>query len=225
MLEQRTPEWFRARLGRLTASRVADMMATTRSGWGASRTNYAWELAIERLTGEHTPSFCSPAMQWGMDHEDDARGAYQVHALCTVDEIGFVEHPRLFAGASPDGLIGDDGMVEIKCPNPATHGSTLLNGAIDDKYLKQMQFQLACSGRAWCDFVSFDPRFPEPMRLWVKRVERDDALIAEIEQCAEGFLADVGQTVARLQEAYAASSCHVDNPVILKGFRGQQISY
>ena len=200
---QRSPEWFAARLGRLTASRVADMMAKTRNGWGASRTNYAWELAIERLTGEPTPSFCNAAMQHGIDTEDTARAAYQIHALCNVEEIGFVEHPKLFAGASPDGLIGSDGMLEVKCPNPATHGETLLNGTIADKYHKQMQFQMACAGRQWCDFVSFDPRFPEPMRLWVKRVERDDAAIAEIEECAAEFLAEVDQTVERLRKAYA----------------------
>lgn len=203
MMEQRTPEWHKARLGRLTASRVADMMARTRNGWGTSRANYAWELAIERLTGEPTPSFCSPAMQWGVDTEDRARAAYQIHALCNVEEIGFVEHPTLFAGASPDGLIGDDGMLEIKCPNPATHGETLLNGTIADKYMKQMQFQMACAGRQWCDFASFDPRFPEPMQLWVKRVERDDAAISEIEEHAAEFLAEVEQTVDRLREQYA----------------------
>lgn len=202
-MDQRSAEWFSARLGRLTASRVADMMAKTRTGWGASRSNYAWELAIERLTGEPTPSFCSPAMQWGIETEDRARAAYQIHALCNVEEVGFVEHPKLFAGASPDGLIGADGMLEIKCPNPATHGETLLNGTIADKYLKQMQFQMACSGRQWCDFVSFDPRFPEPMQLWVKRVECDEGAIAEIEDCAAEFLAEVEQTVARLRERYA----------------------
>lgn len=202
-MDQRTAEWFEARLGRLTASRVADMMAKTRNGWGASRANYAWELAIERLTGEPTLTFCSPAMQWGVDTEDKARAAYQIHALSTVVEVGFIEHPELYAGASPDGLIGEDGMLEIKCPNPATHGETLLNGTIADKYLKQMQFQMACSGRQWCDFVSFDPRFPEPMQLWVKRIERDDKHIAEIEECAAEFLAEVDQMVARLRESYA----------------------
>jgi hypothetical protein len=142
-------------------------------------------------------------MQWGVDTEDKARAAYQIHALCNVEEIGFVEHPKLFAGASPDGLIGSDGMLEIKCPNPATHGETLLNGTIADKYMKQMQFQLACTGRAWCDFASFDPRFPEPMQLWVKRIDRDDAAIAEIEECAAEFLSEVDQTVAKLREQYA----------------------
>jgi putative phage-type endonuclease len=201
-MEQRTIEWHKARLGRLTASRVADMMAKTRNGWGASRANYAWELAIERLTGEPTSTFCSPAMQWGTDQEDNARAAYQIHALCKVEEVGFLEHPKLFAGASPDGLIGDDGMVEIKCPNPATHGETLLTGTIADKYFKQMQFQMACAGRAWCDFVSYDPRFPEPMRLWVKRVERDDAAIKEIEEHAAEFLTEVAETVERLTALY-----------------------
>lgn len=203
MMDQRSAEWFAARLGRLTASRVSDMMARTKSGSSASRANYAWELAIERLTGEPTPSFCSPAMQWGVDTEDRARAAYQIHALVTVEEVGFIEHRTLFAGASPDGLISSDGMVEIKCPNPATHGETLLNGTIADKYMKQMQFQMACAGRAWCDFVSFDPRFPEPMQLWTKRIERDDAMIGEIEQSAADFLAEVDATVVRLQERYA----------------------
>lgn len=202
MMDQRSAEWFEARLGRLTASRVADMMATTRNGWGADRANYAWELALERLTGEPTPSFCSAPMQWGIDTEDRARAAYQIHALCNVVEVGFIEHPTLFAGASPDGLIAADGMLEIKCPNPKAHGETLLNGTIADKYLKQMQFQMACSGRAWCDFVSFDPRFPEPMQLWVKRVERDDTAIREIEECAEGFLAEVDEMVKRLTGQY-----------------------
>lgn len=204
MLEQRSPEWFQARLGRLTASRVADMMAKTRSGWGASRANYAWELAIERLTGEPTPSFCSPAMQWGIDQEDRARAAYQIHALCAVDEVGFIEHPKLFASASPDGLVGDDGMLEIKCPGSAAHGEFLLNGRIPDKYLSQMLFQMACAPkRQWCDYASYDPRFPEPMRLRVKRVERDDKAIAEIEDCAAEFLAEVEETVARLRKQYA----------------------
>lgn len=202
--DQRSAEWFAARLGRLTASRVADMMAKGRDGYKATRANYAWELAIERLTGEPTVGFCSPAMQWGIDKEPDARAAYQMHALCTVREIGFVEHPTLFAGASPDGLIDDDGMLEIKCPNSATHGETLLKGRIDDKYHKQMQFQMACSGRAWCDFASFDPRFPEPMRLWVKRVPRDEEAIAEIEREAAAFLAEVDETVERLRTLYAA---------------------
>lgn len=203
MLEQRTEDWFRARLGRLTASRVADMMATTRNGYAASRTNYAWELAIERLTGQSTPGFCSPAMQWGIDREAEARAAYELHALTAVEEIAFVQHPTLFAGASPDGLVGTDGLVEIKCPNPATHGETLLKGRIDDKYHKQMQFQMACTGRQWCDFVSYDPRFPEEMRLWVKRVERDDEDIAAIEQAAVEFLKEVDETVERLRELYS----------------------
>jgi len=204
MMLQRTPEWFSVRLGRLTASRVADMMAKTKTGWGASRANYAWELAIERLTGEQAPSFCSPAMQWGIETEDRARAAYQIHALCNVEEVGFVEHPNLFAGASPDGLVGADGMVEIKCPNPATHGETLLNSTVPDKYVKQMQFQMACAGRQWCDFVSFDPRFPEPMQLWVRRVDRDDSAISEIEEAAAEFLRDVDSMVERLRARYAA---------------------
>ena len=203
MMEQRTNEWLAIRAGKLTASRVADMMARTKTGWGASRANYMAQLVCERLTGAVEQSYCNAAMQFGIDNEDAARAAYQIHALCTVEEIAFVHHPRLeMAGASPDGLIGADGLVEFKVPNSATHIDTLLNGTVPDKYFKQMQFQLACSGRAWCDFVSFDPRFPEPMQLWVKRVNRDDAAIAEIEQCAAEFLAEVDETVSRLRSRY-----------------------
>lgn len=203
MLEQRSADWFAIRCGRVTASRIADLMAKTKSGYSTSRANYRAQIICERLTGTVEPSFCSPAMQHGIDTEAEAREAYRQHMLCTVEEIGFVEHPSLFAGASPDGLIGDDGMVEIKCPLTATHIDTLLNGAVADKYIKQMQFQMACTGRTWCDFVSYDPRLPEPMRLFVQRVPRDDEHIAEIEREVTAFLAEIDETVARLNSAYA----------------------
>lgn len=204
MLEQRSPEWFAERCGKVTASRIADLMAKTKTGYSTSRANYRAQLVVERLTGTVEPSFCSPAMQHGIDTEAEAREAYRRHMLCTVDEIAFVHHPAIeMAGASPDGLIGDDGLVEIKCPITATHIDTLLNGDVADKYAKQMQFQMACTGRTWCDFVSFDGRLPEAMRLFVQRVPRDDQQIAEIEAEVVSFLAEVEETVARLKAAFA----------------------
>jgi putative phage-type endonuclease len=203
MLEQRTPEWFATRCGKVTASRIADLMAKTKSGYSTSRANYRAQLVVERLTGVVEQSYCNAAMQHGIDTEAEAREAYQQHMLCTVEEVAFVAHPRIdMAGASPDGLVGDDGMVEIKCPNTATHIETLLGGTVADKYLKQVQFQMACTGRAWNDFVSYDPRLPETMRLFVQRVPRNDAMIAEIEAEIVSFLAEVDATVEALTRQF-----------------------
>lgn len=203
MLEQRSPEWFTERAGKVTASRIADLMAKTKTGYSTSRANYRAQLVCERLTGAVEPSYSNAAMQWGIDTEAQARDAYQIHQLCTVEEMAFANHPSIdMAGASPDGLIGDDGLVEIKCPNSATHIETLLGGTVPDKYVKQMMFQMACTDRQWCDFASFDPRLPEAMRLFVKRIERDAELVAEIEAEVASFLAEVDGTVAALIAQY-----------------------
>jgi putative phage-type endonuclease len=201
--DQRSAEWFSARLGKATASKVADIIAKTKSGPSASRANYRAQLVAERLTGAPAETFSNAAMQWGTDTEAEARDAYQVHALCSVIEVGFADHPVIpMSGASPDGLVGDDGLVEIKCPNTATHIDTLLGKKVPAKYQAQIQWQLACTGRAWCDFVSYDPRLPETMRLFAQRVERDDAMIAELEAEVTAFLTEVTETVAALQSAY-----------------------
>ncbi|WP_295732167.1 lambda exonuclease family protein [uncultured Bartonella sp.] len=203
---QRTPEWFELRLGKVTASRIGDLMAKTRSGYSASRANYMTELAIQRLTGAVGQGFTSPAMQWGTEQESNARNAYSFFTENEVEEIAFINHPTIEqAGASPDGLVGDDGLVEIKCPNTATHLDTLLTGKINNKYILQMQWQMACSGRKWCDFVSFDPRFPEDLKIFIKRVERDDKLIAEITAEVKKFLAELDEIMTQLkQQAEAA---------------------
>lgn len=202
-VDQRSEEWFRARLGKATASRVSDVVARTKSGYSASRANYAAQLVCERLTGVQADSFSSPAMQWGTDHEDDARAAYAFMRDVDVQSVGFVDHPMVSeAGASPDGLIGDKGLLEIKCPNTATHIDTLLNDVIADKYVIQMQWQLACCDRDWCDFASYDPRMPEHMRLYVRRIDRDRARIAELEAEVGKFLDEVESTVSRLNSRY-----------------------
>ena len=196
---QGSPEWFAIRLGKVTASRVSDVVARTKSGPSASRANYMAELIAERLTGETAPAFTNAAMQWGTEKEPDARAAYSFRTDSEVSTIGFVIHPSITdSGASPDGLIGDDGLVEFKCPNTATHIDTLLSGAVPAKYLTQMQWQMACTGRRWCDFVSYDPRMPETMRLFIQRVERDEKLIFSLEKDVREFLDDMAKKLAQL---------------------------
>jgi putative phage-type endonuclease len=203
MIEQGTDEWKQQRLGKVTASRISDVTAKTKTGWGASRNNYMAELLVERLTGNPTDSYKSPAMQWGTDQEPVARAAYEFMHDCTVDACGFIEHPTLaMTGASPDGLIGADGLVEIKCPNTATHIETLSGGTVPGAYIAQIQWQLACTNRKWCDWVSFDPRMPAAMQLFVHRVERDDKHIAEIEKAVADFLEELDGKITALNARY-----------------------
>jgi putative phage-type endonuclease len=201
---QGSAEWHALRCGKVTASRVADVIAKTKTGWGASRTNYAAELIAERLTGVAAEGFTNAAMQWGTDQEPSARMAYEFMNDVTVEQIAFVVHPSIpDAGASPDGLVGESGLVEIKCPNTATHIDTLIKQEIPAKYITQMMWQMACTGREWCDFVSYDPRLPESMQLFVKRIERDDKLIAELESEVIVFLdTEVSTKVGALRQLY-----------------------
>ncbi|MEO1169635.1 MAG: lambda exonuclease family protein [Pseudomonadota bacterium] len=198
-MEQRSPEWFEARLGKATASKISDIIAKTRNGWGVSRKNYAAQLVAERLSGQAADSFTNAAMQWGADTEPMAREAYERAQLVSVTEVGFLDHPVVdMSGASPDGLVGDDGLVEIKCPNTATHIDTLQGSAIPTKYFAQMQWQMACCERDWCDFASFDPRLPLELQLHIRRVERDSKWLAETEEMVAEFLAEVAGTVEQL---------------------------
>lgn len=202
-MEQGSIEWFQARAGKVTASRVADVVARTKSGPAASRGNYLAQLVCERLTGMVAEGYSSPEMRHGVEQEPFAREAYEYVSGVFVDQVGMVDHPAIaMTGASPDGLIGSDGLVEIKCPNTATHIDTLLSGKVPAKYVTQMAWQMACTGRAWCDFVSFDPRMPSHMQLFVQRVERDDTLIAELEREVSAFLNEVATTVSMLSDAY-----------------------
>lgn len=205
-MEQRSDDWFTIRLGKVTASRIADVTAKTKTGWGAGRANYKAQLIAERLTGQRQDSFTNAAMQWGNDTEEAARVAYAFLEGQTVLEEAFVIHPGIpEAGASPDGLVGPDGLVEIKCPNTATHIETLKGGTIPTKYIGQMQWQMACTGRAWCDFASFDPRLPEEMQLFVKRLPRDQALIDDLEATVKEFLAEVAADVEELNRLYRSA--------------------
>ena len=203
MIVQGSPEWHAARLGKVTASRVCDVIARTKTGYGASRANYMAELVAERLTGSPAERFVSDAMRWGTEREPEARRLYEFRVEAEVAEVGFVDHPLIaWSGASPDGLIADDGLVEIKCPNTATHLDTLLGQTVPDKYVVQMQWQMACTGRGWCDFVSYDPRLPSPMRLFVARIPRDAARIAELELEVVGFIAELDAKILALQDRF-----------------------
>lgn len=206
-IEQGSPDWFAIRLGKVTASRVADVIAKTKSGYSTSRANYAAQLIAERLTGKVAESYSNAAMQWGTEQEPEARLAYEFRHDAEVQQVAFVDHPTIpMTGASPDGLIGDEGMIEIKCPITATHLDTLRFGDIPTKYETQMLWQMACTGRKWCDFVSYDPRLPENMRLFVKRLFRDDTKIAELEAEVKDFLREVEDSVSDLVEKYGEPS-------------------
>lgn len=206
MIEQGSEEWFAQRLGKATASRIADITAKTKSGYSTSRENYCVELALERITGRRQEMFSNDAMKWGTETEPLARAAYEAHTGSIVDEVAMIDHPVIaMSGASPDGLIDDDGLIEIKCPNSTTHLKTMLSGKPDSKYITQMMWQMSCTGRKWCDFASFDPRFPDHLQLFVKRVLRDEDEIARMEQEVISFLDDVDHMVAQLNNMKEAA--------------------
>jgi putative phage-type endonuclease len=199
-VEQRSSEWFAARLGKLTASRIADATARTKSGYGSSRANLMAELVCERLTGQQGERYINGAMQHGIDTEPEACSAYEFELGVTVEKVGFLDHPSIdMAGASPDGLVGSEGLVEFKCPQSAAHIETLLSKQVPEKYVKQMQWQMACTGRKWCDFATYDPRMPQELQLWILRVMRDEKMIAELEKEARAFLADLDEKVTALR--------------------------
>jgi putative phage-type endonuclease len=199
-MEQRTDDWFQARLGKVTASRVADVVAKTKSGYSASRENYMADLIVERLTGQKASSFSNAAMEWGTEQEPNARAAYSARTGELVEEVGFIDHPTIaLSGASPDGLVSE-GIVEFKCPNTATHLEYLLAGKAPEKYVTQMQWQMACTGRPWCDFVSYDPRLPEHLQMLVVRIPRNEVRIIELEDEVRKFLAELDDKVKKLQE-------------------------
>jgi putative phage-type endonuclease len=201
LIEQRTDAWFEARIGKVTASRVADVLAKTKSGYSASRDNYMAQLVCERLTKQKAEGFTNAAMQHGTETEPLARLSYEVSQNVLVDEVGFIPHPTIeMSGASPDGLVNDDGLIEIKCPNTATHIETLLSETVPTKYYTQMQFQMACTGREWCDFVSFDNRLPPELQLFVKRVPRDETYIRLMEAEIVQFLAELDDKINKLMK-------------------------
>jgi len=207
MIEQRTEEWFQQRLGKVTASRISDVIAKTKTGVSTSRQNYLIQLVSERLTGKKGDSFVNQAMLDGIEREDDARKLYEIEKNISVSEVGFFEHPIIsMSGASPDGAVHAEiegkyaGLIEIKCPIETTHTNTLMSKSVPSKYLPQIQWQMACVGARWVDFVSYNPNFPDDLKLFIFRVDRDDSYIAELEAEVIKFLDEVDATILKLKE-------------------------
>lgn len=199
--KQGTDAWHLLRLGRVTASRVSDVLSKGKSGESASRRNYRIELVAQRLTGQPGESFTNAAIEWGTATEPLARVAYELKHNTSVMEVAFVEHPTIeWFGCSPDGLVGDDGLIEIKCPNTTTHLDWMEEGKAPSKHIPQMMAQMACTSRSWCDFVSFDPRLPEDLQLFIVRVNRDQEYIDNMEAEVKKFLKEVEETINKLKE-------------------------
>lgn len=200
-IRQGSPEWFAQRLGKVTASRIADVVGKTKSGYGAARKNYMAQLICERLTGRAEEGFKSSPMQRGNDLEPKARAVYIIETGHDVTEAAMIDHPTIgMSGSSPDGLVNSDGLVEIKCPNTATHIDFLQSGKPKPEYLLQMLWQMACTGREWCDFVSYDDRLPEHLAYRCIRIERDNDKIAEIEAEVIAFLAELNEQINQLEK-------------------------
>lgn len=198
MNNQGTAEWFNERIGKVTASRVADILATIKTGESASRANYRWQLVCERLTGLKEETYTNASMETGIEREPLARAAYEHLRGVFVTKVGFIPHPSIeMAGASPDGIV-EDGLIEIKCPGQNAHGQTLLSKKAPTKYIPQMQMQMSCTGSKWCDFVSYNPTFPDHLQLIIIRVERDEDYIQNMESEIVKFLAEVTETVNQL---------------------------
>lgn len=201
MADQRTDAWLQQRIGKVTASNLHKVLAKTKTGYGADRGHYLTQLVLERITGQKADSYTNAAMQFGIEQEAFARAAYEARRGVLVEEVGFIPHPTIpMAGASPDGLV-EDGMVEIKCPESATFLEVLLSqNPVAGKYFAQMQWQMRCADRPWCDYVVFDPRFPQKIQLVIHRVNRDDRWLAEAETEVKKFLCEVEEKVQSLKQ-------------------------
>lgn len=212
-LQQGTPEWLMQRCGMCTGSRVADVVKrlTRKSGdrekgdYAQCHYDYLTELVVERLTGRVTDGYVTPAMEWGIEQEPNARMAYEAERGEMAMPIGFATHPTIeWFGASPDSLVGTDGLLEIKCPNTSTHLEYLLEGKVPLDYMPQMMAEMACTERKWCDFVSYDPRLPKKLQLFVRRFYRNDEHIAIMEADVKFFLEEVilrmGELANRAEE-------------------------
>ena len=206
-MEQRTDEWFKARLGKVTASKIHDIMIKTKVGESTYKTKYRMQLVTERLTGKVVPMFMNNAMAHGVEYEDEAKTCYANHRKLLVGtdvrDVGMIDHPSIdMSGASPDGLVGLNGLIEIKCPTPTTHTEILMTRKIPSKWVHQMQWQMACMPeREWCDFVCYHPHFHGEQKMLIVRVERDDDLITRLEKDVQDFVTEVEDSVKFIKES------------------------
>lgn len=215
---QGSMEWFEARLGCVTASRVADALAMLKNGKSSQkREDYKMEILTEALTGTVVEHYVSPAMDFGTQNEGLARSAYEMQTGAEVDLVGFVYHQMIKrSGASPDGLVGEDGLVEMKVPNTSTHLGYLVEGVVPWQYVPQMMWQMACTDRKWCDFVSYDPRLPEAFSLFLVRLYRNEETIYEMEKGVEQFISEVNEMASILLErrdSKALKAWHDGKPI------------
>ena len=198
---QGSEAWFAARRGALGASGINDALATTKiGGEAATRRNLRAKLIAERMTGISGEGYTNTAMQWGIDYEPIARAIYENLTGNDVEQVGFILHPEIkLTGASPDGLVLHNGLIEIKCPNTSTHIDYLLGGNAPAQYQHQMLWQMECTGREWCDFVSYDPRMPEELQLFVVRFNRDADRLNTMRQGIIKFLDEINETIEKLE--------------------------
>lgn len=199
LLEQGSPEWLMARLGKVTASRIADVIAITKNGPSEKRNTYMWQLVSERLTGDFTKTYTNDAMLWGIENEPIAREFYEELNEVSVEQVGLIEHPTIeMSGASPDGLVGTDGLIEIKCMTTVNHLKAIHDNKPPEQYLPQVHWQMACTGAWWCDLTLFDPRVPLELQLKVFRIERDEDERSRLEEAVILFNRDIDNVIAKL---------------------------
>ena len=202
-VEQGSPEWFAMRCGKVTASRIADVMAKPREPGKGMRVNYMWQIVVERLTRQPMKTYQSKTMAEAHEWEPMARAAYTFHTDHEVEQVAFVDHIDIpLCGCSPDGLVGSEGLVEIKCPELTAHMDTMLKDTIPSEYYKQMMFQMACTGRRWCDYVSFNADLPERMRKAIIRVDRDGTAISAMEAEVRSFQTQVDLALSACKEKF-----------------------
>lgn len=198
---QGTDEWKIEKLGHVSAGSVSDILAKGKGGESKMRESYKWRIVTERLTGQIQESFSNDAMLWGVETEEQARTTYELTYGVTVDQTGFVKHPTMqWVGASPDGMVGTDGLIEIKCPHTKTHLQTLEIAKAPAVYIPQMQMQMWTMNRSWCDFVSYDPRLPHNLQFFCIRVNRDQEYIDNMEKEVIRFLAEVESTIEAFKQ-------------------------
>lgn len=203
-VDQQTPEWLLMRTGMVTASRVADVIKKRKNGENElkKRADYRTEVISEILTGRAAEHYVTPAMEWGIEHEAEARATYELRLDREVTPVGFAIHDRIPRfGASPDGLIGEDGCVEFKCPTTATHIEWMIAGVVPEEHKPQMDAEMSCANRKWCDFVSFDPRLPKKLQMFVRPYLRDEVRIAAMEEEVLKFLEEIIATIKLLEQA------------------------
>ena len=196
-------EWMQDKVGHASASRMVDVMAKLKGkGEAAARRNYRIQLVAERLTNvSQEDTYVSPRMQWGIEQEAFARSEYEIRADCMTDLVGFGLHETIeHYGASPDGLVGKNGLLELKCPDTSTHITWILEGVVPEEHQPQMFAQMDVWERDWCDFVSFDPRVPKNLQLFTIRLPRDEMRIAELRDGVIQFNAEVDALIAKLRE-------------------------